>query len=108
MRIKEIISPYINPNKIDQGAHDELVDALERHGPTKSLHLVQAMYGISERDDLEIEQLRADLHKTKAEIDKLRIAAMRDQAEIERVRAISSTEGSSASSPTQPDGSARP
>ncbi|WP_238193550.1 hypothetical protein [Methylobacterium frigidaeris] len=83
MRANEIISKYIDPQKITLKFRQDLEDALARKGPQGSPELMQAMYG-DEKGDLELAQLRADLLKTQAEADESAASAVRDRAEAQR------------------------
>jgi hypothetical protein len=83
MRASEIISRYIDPQKITVTFRRELENAIARKGPQGSPKLIQAMYS-DEKGDLELAQLRADLLKTQAEADEAAASAVRDRAEAQR------------------------
>lgn len=80
MRAQEIIDNYIDPTKMMGDTYTEIVNALERCGaePMTS-ELLQAMYG-DQREELELEQLRLDLIRTRAEVENLEAEASRDRA----------------------------
>lgn len=87
MRAHEIIADYIDPSKMPDELYREITRAIERQGPEPMTDEVRyALYG-DERDDIEIEQLRLDLTRTKAEIAELLATATRDRAEAAKFRA---------------------
>ncbi len=70
MKASQFISKYVDPEKMTAAFFAELQDAMSRQGVNGDADLVQALYG-NEREDLEIEQLRLDLLKTRAEVDEI-------------------------------------
>ncbi|TNC12722.1 hypothetical protein FF100_13715 [Methylobacterium terricola] len=83
MRASEIISRYIDSQKITVKFRRELENDIARNGPQGSPELIQTMYG-DEKGDLELAQLRADLMKTQAEADEAAASAVRDRAAAQR------------------------
>lgn len=84
MRAHQIIQSYIDPQKIQRTMYDEIVDALKRSGATpKTPEFIQTMYG-DPREELEVEQLRLDLARTRAEVKNLEAEAARDYAATRR------------------------
>lgn len=70
MKASQFIAKYIDPEKMTAAFFSELQDVLSRQGANGSSGLLQALYG-NEREDLEIEQLRLDLLKTRAEVEEI-------------------------------------
>jgi hypothetical protein len=82
MKASQFIDKYIDPEKITADFYIELKNALHRQGTIMNPVLMQALYG-SEREDLEIEQLRLDLTKTRAEVEELLASADKDRADAD-------------------------
>lgn len=80
MKASQFIAKYTDPEKMTAAFFSELKDALSRQGANGSAALLQALYG-NEREDLELEQLRIDLLKTRAEVDELLASAAKDRAD---------------------------
>ncbi|MGY6286086.1 hypothetical protein ACXIT0_24885 [Methylorubrum extorquens] len=86
MRAHEIIDDYFDLTKITPETYNDIFTTLERQDTEPMTPaLMQAMYGHDiEREDLEREQLRVELAKTRAEIRKLDAEAARDHASASR------------------------
>lgn len=85
MKASQFIAKYIDPEKMTGAFFSELEDALSRQGKNGNADLLQALYG-NEREDLELEQLRIDLLKTRAEVNELLASAAKDRADADRFR----------------------
>lgn len=79
MRAHEIDTRYVNPERITAAALRELEDALAREGPGLKPDELGMMYG-DEAEELQLQQQRLDLVKTRSDIDRLQAAAALDRA----------------------------
>lgn len=82
MKASQFITKYIDPIKMTSRFRAELEDALNRQGTNMDPVLMQMLYG-NEQEDLEIEQLRLDIIKTRAEIREIIASAAKYRADAD-------------------------